>query len=91
MEVVIVRKGCQSQMHLERNDPMDQYRLAADQMETSLSEKCPVVPGRQQSDHEAADHEAFLRQRKPMASSATLGRVMPLGLGRRFFPSAQLW
>lgn len=68
MEVVVVGKGCQSQMHLERNDPMDQYRLAADKMETSLSEKCPVVPGRQQSDHEAADCEAFLRQRKPMAS-----------------------
>lgn len=39
---------------------MDQYRLEADQMESSLSEKWVVVPGRQQSDHEVTDHKAFL-------------------------------
>lgn len=47
-------------MHLERNNPMDQYRLAADQMKSNLSEKYPLGPGRWQSDHEAVDHEAFL-------------------------------
>jgi len=74
----------QSQMHLGRNNPMHQYRLGADLLQSSSAERDlgVLVDNRL-----TMSSSVPLLPRKLMGPWGALRRVWPAGQGRFSFPS----